>query len=140
MNNKIRVILLSLILMIVVSLLYFLVDITPAFIVSHIFSIIAISAIMITLLMFGKGDNKVPQAYALVVNAWIYTIVSIVFSLIACFINMNVKWAIIIHIVILTVCVIRFTALIAGSEYIAKLDIKNNKRKVFEDGKKNYWK
>ncbi|HBD64123.1 MAG TPA: hypothetical protein DC038_06745 [Clostridiales bacterium] len=140
MNNKIRVILLSLILMIVVSLLYFLVDITPAFIVSHIFSIIAISAIMITLLMFGKGDNKVPQAYALVVNAWIYTIVSIVFSLIACFINMNVKWAIIIHIVILTVFVIRFTALIAGSEYIAKLDIKNNKRKVFEDGKKNYWK
>ncbi len=140
MNNKIRVILLSLILMIVVSLLYFLVDITPAFIVSHIFAIIAISAIMITLLMFGKGDNKVPQAYALVVNAWIYTIVSIVFSLIACFINMNVKWAIIIHIVILTVFVIRFTALIAGSEYIAKLDIKNNKRKVFEDGKKNYWK
>lgn len=126
--------------MTVVSLLYFLVDITPAFIVSHIFAIIAISAIMITLLMFGKGDNKVPQAYALVVTAWVYTIVSIIFSFIACFINMNVKWAIIIHIIILTVFVIRFTALIAGSEYIAKLDVKNNKRKAFEDGKKSYWK
>lgn len=140
MNNKIRVILSALIAMVVVSLLYLVVDITPVFIVSHIFAIIAILIIMTTLLMFNEGSNKVPQAYAFIAASWSYAAVSIIFSLIACLTNIYVGWAFIIHIAILAVFGIRFIALRSGNEHIAKLDVKTNNRKAFEEKKKNYWK
>lgn len=141
MNNKINLI--GLIVIGLISLLFFIVPITPAFIISYIFTIIAIVILMRTATTFGKGNNGVPQLYANIYITCSYVIAVLIFSLLAYILfGYSILWTTIIHIAILGIFGIIFLAISAGNEYISKLDNQEptEERKKFVEDKKNYWK
>ena len=142
MNNNAKIILSAIIIAVVVSLLLLVVPITGAFIVSYVFTLIAIIGIAMSLCMFGKGETtKAPQGHAFIYAAVLYSILSLIFSVIACLASLSVLWAIIIHSAILTVFVIRAITLTAGSEYINKVEQRaEQKHAEFKKEKADYWK
>lgn len=141
MNNKINLI--GLIVIGLISLLFFIIPITPAFIISYIFTIIAIVILMRTFTTFGKGNNGVPQSYANIQIVCGYVVATLIFSLFAnIFLSFNILWTIIIHLIILGVFSIIFLTIGVGNDYISKLDNQEptEERKKFVEEKKNYWK
>ena len=141
MNNKINLI--GLIVIGLISLLFFIIPITPAFIVSYIFTIIAIIILMRTFATFGKGNNGVPQSYANIQVVCGYVVASLIFSVFAnILLSFNILWTVIIHIAILGVFAIVFLTIGVGNDYISKLDNQEptEERKKFVEEKKNYWK
>ena len=141
MKNKIRIISSALIVAVVVSLLFMVVPVTDAFVISYVFTLLGICGVAVSLCVFGKGSNKAPQGFAYISSAVTYVIVSLIFSVIACVVVLSLKWTILIHVAILAVFVIRVIALSAGNEHISKLDeVSNAKSKEFQKEKENYWK
>lgn len=141
MNNKINLI--GLIAIGLISLLFFILPITPAFVISYIFTIIAIVIFIRTFVNFGKGNNGVPQSYAKVYIICGYVIAVLIFSLLAYILfSYSILWTTIIHIAILGIFGIIFLMIGAGNEYISKLDNQEptGERKKFVEEKKNYWK
>lgn len=141
MKNRINLI--GLIAIGLISLLFFILPITPAFVISYIFTIIAIFILMRTFTTFGKGNNGVPQSYANIYITCGYVAVTLIFSVFAYLVfRNNVLLPIIFHIAILGVFGIVFLILGAGNEYISKLDNQepSEERKKFIKEKKNYWK
>lgn len=141
MNNKINLI--GLIAIGLISLLFFIIPITPAFIISYIFTIIAIVILMRTFTTFGKGSNGVPQSYANIQIAGVYVGVCLIFSLLAyLLLSYSVLWTLIIHIAILGVFSMIFLTIGVGNDYISKLDNQEptEERKKFVEEKKKYWK
>ena len=141
MNNKI--ILIGLIVIGLISLLFFIIPITPAFVISYIFTIIAIVILMRTFATFGKGNNGIPQSYTNIQIVCGYVVSSLIFSVFAnIFLSFNILWTTIIHIAILGVFAIIFLTIVVGNEYISKLDNQEptEERKKFIEEKKNYWK
>lgn len=141
MNNKINLI--GLIVIGLISLLFFIIPITPAFIISYVFTIIAIVILMRTFATLGKGNNGVPQSYANIQIVCGYVVATLIFSLFACiFLSFSILWTLIIHIAILGVFGIIFLTIGMGNEYISKLDNQEptEERKKFVEEKKNYWK
>ncbi|MGM9552636.1 MAG: hypothetical protein ACI3XA_10320 [Clostridia bacterium] len=141
MNNNTKIIISAIIMAVVVSLLFIVVPITDTFIVSYIFTLIAIIGIALSLCVFGKRETtKTPQGHAFVYTAVIYSIISVFFSVIACLISLYVLWTLVIHIAVLAVFIIRIIAITAGSEYINEVDSKaEQKHKEFIKEKENYW-
>lgn len=140
-NNKINLI--GLIVIILISLLFFLIPVTPAFIISYIFIIIAIAILMRIFVTFGKGNNGVPQSYANIYITCSYVVTVLVFSLLAYILfSYNILWTVIIHIVILGIFSIIFLIIGTGNEYISKIDNQEptDERKKFVKEKKKYWK
>ena len=141
MKNNIKIISSAVIVAAVVSLLFMVVPVTDAFVISYIFTLIGIAGVAVSLSIFGKGSNKAPQGFAYISSAVTYIIVSLIFSIIACVVVLSLKWTILIHVAILAVFVIRVIALSSGNEHISKLDeISNEKSKEFQKEKQNYWK
>lgn len=141
MNNKINLI--GLIVIGLISLLFFIIPITPAFVISYIFTIIAIVILMRTFATFGKGNNGIPQSYTNIQIVCGYVVSSLIFSGFAnIFLSFNILWTTIIHIAILGVFAIIFLTIVVGNEYISKLDNQEptEERKKFIEEKKNYWK
>ena len=141
MNNKINLI--GLIVIGLISLLFFIIPITPAFVISYIFTIIAIVILMRTFATFGKGNNGIPQSYTNIQIVCGYVVSSLIFSVFAnIFLRFNILWTTIIHIAILGVFAIIFLTIVVGNEYISKLDNQEptEERKKFIEEKKNYWK
>lgn len=141
MKNRINLI--GLITIVLISLLYFVIPITPAFIISYIFTIIAIVILMRTFATFGKGNNGIPQSYANIQIACRYLVSTLIFSLFAyIFLSFSILWTLIIHIAILGVFGIVFLVIGTGNENISELDNQEptEERKKFVEQKKNYWK
>lgn len=141
MKNKIYLI--GLIAIGLISLLFFILPITPAFVISYIFTIIAIIIFMRRFTTFDKGNNGVPQSYANIYITCIYFVAVLIFSLLAYILfSYNILWTTIIHIAILGVFGIVFLTIGAGNDYISKLDNQEptEERKKFVEEKKNYWK
>ena len=142
MNNNVKIIVSAIIMAVVVSLLFVVVPITDTFIVSYIFTLIAIIGIALSLCVFGKKEiTKAPQGHVFVYTAVVYSIISAIFSVIACLVPFSVLWTFVIHIAVLAVFVTRTIAITAGSEYINKVDSKTEeKHKKFQKEKESYWK
>ena len=141
MKNNIKIILSAVIVAVVVSLLFMVVPVTDAFVISYVFTLIGICGVAGSLCIFGKGSNKAPQGFAYISSAVTYITVSLIFSVIACVVVLSLKWTLVIHIGILAVFVIRIIALSSGNEYINNLDEESNKKsKEFQKEKQNYWK
>ena len=141
MNNKINLI--GLIVIGLISLLFFIIPITPAFVISYIFTIIAIVILMRTFATFGKGNNGIPQSYANIYITCGYVVAVLIFSLFAYLLfSHSILWITIIHIAILGVFGIVFLTIGASNQYISKLDNQEptEERKKFIEEKKNYWK
>lgn len=144
MNNNIRIVLSSVIAAVVVSLLYLVVPVTDTFVVSHIFSLIAISGIAVSLCVFGKGSNKAPQGFAYIYTAVTYAVVSTVVSVVVCIIayykHFPIAITLVVHIAILAVFAIRAIAINSGNEYIEKIGGETkSKHTHFETEKSKYW-
>ena len=141
MKNNIKIISSAVIVAVVVSLLFMVVPVTDAFIISYVFTLIGICGVAGSLCVFGKGSNKAPQGFAYISSSITYVIVSLIFSIIACIIALALKWTLVIHMAILAVFVVRIIAISSSNEYIDKLDeISNEKSKEFQKEKQNYWK
>lgn len=141
MNHNLKIIASALIIAGVISLLFFIVPITAAFIISYIFELIAIAGIASSLCVFGKKETtKAPQGYAFIYTTVAYAIVSIIFSIIANVVNLSVAWTAIPHIAILAFFVVRVIALTAGSQYISQVEEKAEiKHMEFQKEKESYW-
>ena len=141
MKNNIKIILSAVIIAAVVSLLFLVVPVTGAFVISYIFTLVGICGVAGSLCVFGNGNNKAPQGFAYISSAVTYVIVNLIFSVIACVIVLSLKWTLVIHVGILAVFVIRIITLSSGNEYTSKLDeVSNEKSKEFQKEKQNYWK
>ncbi|MBQ3426560.1 MAG: hypothetical protein IJQ28_05770 [Clostridia bacterium] len=141
-KNDIRIIVSAIIAAIVVSLLFFIADITNVFVTDYIFALIAITGIAVSLICFNKNDiTKPPQGLSFIYTAVIYGVVNVIFSIIAYYVPLSVKITIIAHVAILAVFAIRSMALISGSEYINKVDEKAEiKHRGIVKEKESYWK
>ena len=141
-KNDIRIIISAVIAAIVVTLLFFLADITGVFITDYIFALIAVICIAVSLICFNKNDvTKPPQGHSFIYTAVVYTVLSVIFSIIAYYYPLSLKVTIISHIAIFAVFVIRAIALVSGSEYINKVDEKAEvKHKEITKEKMSYWK
>lgn len=140
MDNVKRIILSSIIVVVVISLLFIVVPITGQFIVGYIFVLIAAIGMATSLILFFKGKIKVPQGNAFIYVSVMYTIINIIFSVIAYIIKLNISWMIIIHIAILGLTLILTVALSSGNEYINKIEQNAEiKHEKFKEEKKNYW-
>lgn len=141
MKNNIKIISSAVIVASVVSLLFMVVPVTDAFVISYVFTLIGICGVAGSLCVFAKRNNKAPQGFAYISSAITYVIVSLFFSVIACIVVLSLKWTLVIHIGILAVFVIRIIALSSSNEYISKLDeVSNEKSKEFQKEKQKYWK
>ena len=141
MNNNVKIILSAVIAALVVSLLFFVVPVTSTFVASYIFALIAISAIAVSLCIYGRGNNKAPQGFGYINLAVIYAIVSTIFSVIICIITLDICWTVVIHLGLLAVFAIISVSLSAGNQHIVKLDNQaEEKHKEFEQEKNTYWK
>ena len=141
MNNKINLI--GVIAIGLISLLFFILPITPAFVISYIFTIIAIVILMRIFATFGKDNKGIPQSYANIYITCGYVVAVLIFSLFAYLLfSHSILWITIIHIAILGVFGIVFLTIGASNQYISKLDNQEptEERKKFIEEKKNYWK
>ena len=141
MKNKINLV--GLIAIGIISLLFFIIPITPVFIISYIFTIISIVILMRVVTNFGKGNKGVPQSYAKIYITCSYIVATLIFSLFAyIFLSFSILWTTIIHIAILGVFGIIFLVVGTENEYISKLDNQEptEERNKFIEEKKNYWK
>lgn len=141
MSNNVKIIVSAVIMAVVVSLLFLVVPITGTFVVSYIFALIAIAGIASGLYAFGKSETtKAPQGHAFVYTAVVYAIISVIFSVIACVAALSLKITMIIHIAVLAIFVIMTIALVSGSEFINKTEIRvEEKNKEFQKEKESYW-
>lgn len=142
MDHNSKIIVSALISAVVVSLLFFIIPITMAFIISYIFALIAIAGIALSLCVFGKKKvTKAPQGHSFVYTAVIYSIVSVIFSIISCLADLSAAWTLVPHIAILAFFIIRIIALTVGSQYINRIEEKAEIRhKEFQKEKEDYWK
>ena len=141
-KKDVRIIVSAVIAAIVVTLLFFLADITSVFITDYIFALLAIMGIAVSLICFNKNDiTKPPQGHSFIYTAVIYTVVSVIFSIVAYYVPFSLKVTIISHIAIFAVFVIRAIALVSGSKYINKVDEKAEaKHRETVKEKESYWK
>ena len=141
MKNNVKIVLSALIVVAVVSMLFMVIPITDAFVISYIFILLGICGVAGSLCVFGKGNNKSPQGFAYISSTITYIVVSLIFSVIACVVVLSLKWTLIIHVGILAVFVISIIALSTGNEYINKLyQVSSEKSEKFQKEKQNYWK
>lgn len=130
MNNKIRVLIISLIMAMVTSLMFLVVPITTNFIIGYIFSIIAIAGLALSVLMLTKKNTKIPQDFAFPLVARTYLILSIIVTIIVVALEAFNVWSmpfiifLIIHIALLAIFTIRIIMLLAGKEHIDAVDKK----------------
>lgn len=141
MTNNVKIIISAFIMAIIVSILFLIVPITGVFITSYIFTLIAIIAITLSLLTFGKyATTKAPQGHAFVYTTVIYSIFNIIFSIIACIVNLPILWTIVIHTIILGIFIIIIISISSGSDYTNKVNkVAEEKHKEFINEKKTYW-
>ena len=141
MKNNIKIISSAVIVAAIITMLFMVIPITDAFIISYVFTLIGVCGVAGSLCVFGNGSNKSPEGFAYIYSAITYVVISLIFSVIACVVTLVLTWTLIIHIGILAVFVIRIHALSSGNEYISKLDeVSNEKSNKFQTEKQNYWK
>ncbi len=135
-NNKI--IISGVIAGIVISLLYAVLPITEAFVISHIFTLIAIGGICLSLCLYPKSNNIVGLGYIYLTT--IYAVTEILFSVIACLFKLNGIWTFIIHIALLAIFTIIIIAISSSNNHTKRLDEQSNeKHKEFLKEKETYW-
>ncbi len=139
--NKTNATVLSLfIAVIAVSMLFFVVPITGAFIVSYIFALVAIVSIAISIHFFRNTEMNTITDLSYINTAVTYSIISIFFSVIACLIPLSAVISFVIHFLILAFFTIRIIVLSVGGNYIKTVNqVNNQKHEKFKKEKDTYW-
>lgn len=139
--NKTNATVLSLfIAVIAVSMLFFVVPITGAFIVSYIFALVAIFSIAISIHFFRNTEMNTITDLSYINTAATYSIISVFFSVIACLIPLSAVISFVIHFLILAFFTIRIIVSSVGGNYIKTVNQANNqKHEKFKKEKDTYW-
>ena len=146
MSNKLKIIVSAILAAIVISLLWFVIPVTPVWTISYIFALIAIMGIALSFAVYKGKSTKVPQGHAFPITAVVYAIVSTLLSTIMVAYDYNnyhfhATWYTIIHTAIFVFFVIRVILLFAGAEHIdeTRKNIEQKHNELNKD-KINYWK
>lgn len=126
MNSRKSVLIISLILFVILSLMFFAVKINALFIFAYGFAIIAINLFAITMYALINNRDSHPCFVSISMYAWSYLLTNIVFS--AAFVlrdqlylyRIPTTWFLVIHVVLLGFFATRIVLLYTGSNYIAK--------------------
>ena len=146
MNNTLKIILGAVLVAVVVSLFWLIVPVTPIWICSYIFAIIAIVSLAISFIAYLHRSTGVPQGHAFPITAVTYGVASIAVSVVAVLADIAglhfppILYAI-IQVAMLVFFIVRVLALLSGAEYIHKLDGQTNeKHDRLNKDKETYWK
>ncbi len=130
----------SIIAVIAISLLFLIIPITAAFVISYFFVVISIACTALILCLPKKDNSNAITHLADINTSIIYCVVSLVFSVVAYLAKFSGILTFVIHSVMLAVFAIRLISISAGGNYINVLD-KNAKAKHEEFNKERgtYW-
>jgi hypothetical protein len=127
MNNKTRILLISIILASIVSLAFLIVPITANFIIGYVFSILGIISVAGTALIPAGENAKFPQDYAFPHVAVTYLVINILLSVIVILLEIirifTLPFVIflVVQIALLGFFIIRIILLFSGKEHIEKV-------------------
>jgi len=120
MKNKIRIIVIGVILAVIFSLLFFLLPVTAHFIIAYVFALISILGLILSAIFLTRKGIRVPQDIPFLSTAWTYLIINLVVSIIG--VGLQSFYSpiilIVVHILILAFFVVRIILLSGGKEYI----------------------
>ena len=146
MNNTSKIVISALLAAFVISLLWLVIPVTPVWIISYIAAIVAVIGITTSFFAYRKKAAQLPQGHVFPVTAGTYAVISALLSIIMIIfdynrISIDPAWYAITHTTIFIFFVIRSIILLAGSEYINKLnETAGHKHSDFNKEKANYWK
>lgn len=146
MNIMVKVTLSSLIAVVVISLLWLVIPITPVWIISYAFALVAVIGIAASFTVYTKKVTRVPQGHAFPITATTYAIISGLLSAITVYFDysgrsLHSTWYAIIHVAIFAFFLIRIIKLISGAELIEKAgEHAEQKHKELNKEKADYWK
>ena len=141
-----KVIISALIAAVVISLLWLVIPVTPVWVISYVFALVAIIGITTSFTVYARKVTRVPQGHAFPIAAATYAVINVIFSAVTVFFDYNGRsfpstWYSIIHVAIFAFFVIRIIILFAGSEHIDKvIDNIEQKHKELNKDKADYWK
>lgn len=141
MSRNGKIILSAVVAIAAISTLFAAVPANGTFITSYVFAVIAICGIAGTVCVYGKGKSKAVSGLSYIYTSVVYAVLNAIFSVAACLIPLPALWALVVHIILLAVFVIRIITSSAGSDYVNEVDKRNEaKHKAFLNEKKDYWK
>ena len=141
MSRNIKTILSAIVAIAAMSTLFAVVPINDTFIASYVFAVIAICGIAGTECIYGKGKSKAVGGLSYIYTSIVYAVLNVIFSVVACLVPFSLAWTLVVHIILLAVFAIRIIASSAGSDYVNKVDKRNEaKHGEFLGEKENYWK
>ena len=141
MSKNSKIILSATVAIAAISTLFAVVPTNGTFITSYVFAVIAICGIAGTVCAYGKGNSKAVSGLSYIYTSIVYAVINVIFSVVACFVPLSVLWTLVVHIILLAVFAIRIITSSAGSDYVNKVDKRNEeKHNKFLDEKKDYWK
>ena len=141
-----KVILSALIAAVVISLLWLVIPITPVWVISYVFALVAIIGIATSFTVYARKVMRVPQGHAFPISAATYAVINVIFSAVTVFFDYNGNsfhstWYAIIHVAIFAFFVIRIIMLLAGAEHIDKVGERaEQKHEELNKDKSEYWK
>lgn len=120
MNNKIRIVIIGVLLAIVFSLSFFIFPVTTHLIIAYVFALIGILGLVLSAIFLARKGMRIPQDIPYLSTAWTYLIISIVVSVVGVALQAFYSPIIllVIHILILTIFLVWFIVLSGGKEYI----------------------
>jgi hypothetical protein len=130
-NDKIRTLIIGIVLVVVISLVFLVLPITPNLIIAYIFALLGIISLGLGVVFLTRENVKIPQDIPFLTSAWTYLIVNLIVSVLGLVFSEHLTpiFFLIIHIVILAGFVI-WMVILTGKEHIDVLDTKT-KEKVF---------
>ena len=148
MNNKIKVFISALLAAGVVSLLWIVIPVTPTWIISYCFMMVAILTMALSFSAYSNKTTGIPQGHAFPLTAYSYLIINVVLSAVMIGVNFDKdnecfahQWYAVIHAVILVIFIVRVISLTSGAGHIQKVGEESEQRhKELNKDKENYWK
>lgn len=145
MNNSVKIVLSSGLIIGVLSLFWFIIPLSAVWTCSYLFTVFSIIIAAASFMFYTHKKTGVPAGHAFPTAAFQYAAVSFGVSFFAMLLNLaGIVFSLIayitVHTAILAYFIIRALALLAGAEYIHKLDVRSEKKhEAFQKEKDTYW-
>ncbi len=132
MNDKKNLIIVAVIMAIVATSMFLIVDISTVFIIAYVFALIGVAGLIITAMQIVEKKDVYPWGAAIPLQALRYLIIEVIVSVIVVTLRklnlfeLSAGYFAVIHIVILAFYAIRIVLMLGGKMYIEKMEEKNH--------------
>lgn len=146
MNNSVKIALSSGLIIGVLSLFWFIIPPSAVWTCSYVCIVLSVIIAAGSFAVYARKETGVPAGHAFLTAAFRYAAVCFVVSAFAVLLNLaGVVFSLIayitVHAAILAYFIIKVLSLLAGAEYIHKLDVQSEKKhEAFRKEKDTYWK